>query len=115
MVAIQIDNRVLDSGELSRCTLCGTWLPDDELLTIARGIRWCGPCAAPHQELVPPPADIIWPITGALIGAIVGLLIAAAAGAVDTPLSLSGLVGSLVGTVVGVGALVYRAGCLYHW
>ena len=39
MVAIQIDDRVLDSGELSRCTLCGTWLPDDELLTIARSMR----------------------------------------------------------------------------
>ena len=39
MVAIQIDDRVLDSGELYRCTLCGTWLPDDELLTIARSMR----------------------------------------------------------------------------
>jgi len=111
MVAIQIDDRLLDSADLRQCTLCGNWLPADELLTITRGIRWCGPCAAPHPELVPPPADIIWPIAGAVIGAIVGLLIAAAIGAVDTPLNLSTLVGFVLGTVVGVVALVQRVGC----
>ena len=106
MVAIQIDDRLLDSADLRQCTLCGSWLPADELLTITRGIRWCGPCAAPHPELVPPPPEIIWPIAGALIGAIIGLLLGATAGAVDTPLSLSGLVGSVVGVLIGVVALV---------
>jgi hypothetical protein len=108
MVALQIDDRVLDSAELRRCTLCGVWLPADELLTIAHGIRWCGPCAAPHPELVPPPVDIIWPIAGAVLGAMLGLLIAISAGAVDTSLSLSGLIGSCVGAAVGVGVLVHH-------
>ncbi|MBV9326014.1 MAG: hypothetical protein JO352_19790 [Chloroflexi bacterium] len=109
MVAIQIDDRVFDSAELRQSTLCWTWLPAVELLTIARGIRWCGPCAALHPELVPPPADIIWPIAGAVIGGIVGLLIATTIIA-DTAVSLTGLVGSLVGALVGIGALVHRAG-----
>ena len=115
MVAIQIDDRLFDSAELRRCTLCGAWLPEDELLTIARGIRWCGPCAAPHPELVPPPVDMVWPIAGATIGAIVGMLIAAMAGVADTSLGLSGLVGSVVGGLAGVGALVYHAGRLSRW
>jgi hypothetical protein len=112
MLGIQIDDRVVERATPHQCTLCGTWLPADELVTIARGIRWCGPCAAPNSELVPPPSDVIWPVAGALVGAVVGLVMATSAGAMETPLSLSGLVGSLVGAVVGVGAMVQHAGRL---
>ncbi len=112
MLGIQIDDRVADRVTPHQCTLCGTWLPADELVSIARGIRWCGPCAAPNSELVPPPADIIWPVVGAAVGALVGLAMATSAGAVETSVSLSGVAGSVVGAIVGAGAMVQHAGRL---
>jgi len=111
MVALQISDRVLESADLRRCTLCGCWLPEDELVVIARGIRWCGPCAAPHSELVPPPTDVIWPTAGALIGMVVTSLIATTLGALDLSTSLLGMLGCLIGGGVGAGMLVMRSGC----
>src|SRR5579871_782254 len=108
MVAVRIDDRLLESSDLSKCTLCGCWLAREELLTITRGIRWCGPCAAPHPELVPPPIDVIWPIAGALLGTAVAVLLATALGAPDVVRSLSGLLGSLVGAGVGAGLWLTR-------
>jgi hypothetical protein len=110
MVAVHIGDRLLESSDLSQCTLCGCWLPREELLTITRGIRWCGPCAAPHPELVPPPIDVIWPIAGGLLGTTGAVLLAGAVGAPDFGTSLSGLLGFLVGAVVGTGLWLTRPG-----
>jgi hypothetical protein len=68
-----------------------------------RGVRWCGPCASPHPELVPPPIDVIWPIAGALLGTASAVLIATALGAPHFGTSLSGVLGFLVGGVLGAG------------
>ena len=110
MVAIHIGDHLQESSDVGQCTLCGCWLPREELLTITRGVRWCGPCAAPYQELVPPPAGVIWPIAGAILGAATAILIATAAGALDLSTSLAGMLGFLVGGVVGAVMLVIRPG-----
>jgi hypothetical protein len=110
MVAIQIGDRLLDSSDLGHCMLCGCWLPEEELLTITRGIRWCGPCAAPHPELVPPTVDVIWPIAGGLLGSAGGVLVVTALGTPDFSTSLAGMLGFLVGGVVGAGMRLLRPG-----
>ena len=110
MVAIQIRDRSLDSSDLGQCMLCGCWLPGEELLTITRGVRWCGPCAAPHPELVPPPIGVLWPIAGGLIGTAGAVLIATVLGAPDSSTSLTGMLGFLVGAVGGAGLRVLRPG-----
>jgi hypothetical protein len=109
MVAIQIGVRLAERSDLEPCTMCGCWLPEEELLTITRGIR-CGPCAAPDAESVPPPVEVIWPIAGGLLGSAGAVLIVTALDAQGFSTSLAGMPGFLVGGVVGVGMRVLRRG-----
>ena len=81
-----------------RCALCLSWRPANEMVEMSSLITWCAACALRHPELVPPPSDVLWPISGFLVGVLawwlLGLLQTAphlVAGAVGLWCALGGL------------------------
>ena len=74
----------------------------NEMVEMSSLITWCAARALRHPELVPPPSDVLWPISGFLVGVLawwlLGLLQTAphlVAGAVGLWCALGGLAACL--------------------
>ena len=85
-----------------RCTLCLSWHPADEMVRLSPLVVWCTTCALRYPELVPPPADVFWPVGGFLTGALVGCLMVGGQSATQIAVAAGGLIGAIAGTSAGI-------------
>lgn len=91
-----------------RCTLCLSWQPANEMVKINSMLVWCSACALRHPEMVPPPADVFWPVGGFLAGALVGCLLGGSQSGTQVAMAADGLIGAIVGIASGIGVWALR-------